>query len=214
MAKSNADSKLRNIQAVKQMIAGTHKFQTKTSVSFADIKTSEPDRQVGDVWTDEAGNTWEQRQGYKIKKGVFDQLRQELNSFPNCRKETCTCKTPSRNDYKMRTIHGMCLDCVVDMEHELRLEGNYADYEKAKMRQNAMAWLRDSEQEVEELKFAIKKAPEFVTVDGNVNTWELEYDPEKMAASITEQFDKVRQQIFTQYEITEEEFINFKTNKV
>lgn len=214
MAKSNADSKLRNIQAVKQMIAGTHKFQTKTSVSFADVKKPEPDRQVGDTWTDEEGNTWEQRQGYKIKKGVFDQLRQELNSFPNCRKETCTCKTPSRADYKMRTYHGMCLDCVVDMEHELKLEGRYAEYEKTKMKQNAMGWLRDSEQEVEELKFAIKKAPEFVTVDGNVNTWELEYDPEKMAASITEQFDKVRQQIFTQYEITEEEFINFKTNKV
>jgi len=214
MAKSNADSKLRNIDAVKQMMAGTHKFQTKTTVSFADIKKPEVDRKVGDTWTDEEGNTWEQRQGYKIKKGVFDQLRAELNSFPNCRKEVCTCTSPGRADYKMRAYHGMCLDCVVDMEHELKLEGKFEEYAKNKLKQNALAWLRDSEQEVEELKFAVQKAPEFVTVDGNVNKWELEYDPEHMAASINDQFQKVKEQVFSQFQITEEEFVNFKTKKV
>ena len=35
MAKSN---KLQNIKAVKEMIAGTHKFQTKKTTGFSDAK--------------------------------------------------------------------------------------------------------------------------------------------------------------------------------
>ena len=35
MAKSN---KLQNIKAVKEMIAGTHKFQTKKTIEFTDAK--------------------------------------------------------------------------------------------------------------------------------------------------------------------------------
>lgn len=213
MAKSNADSKLRNVDAVKQMLAGKHKFQTKTTVSFQDIKPAEQERQVGDVWTDKDGVEWEQRKGYKINKGKFDDLRAELNSFPNCRKETCTCIKPGRLDYKMRVIHGMCFDCVVDMEHELKLEHKFDDYAKNKVKQNALAWLRDSEQEVEELKVAIMKAPEFVNVDGSINKWELQYEPEQMRDSIASQFEQVKKQVFEQYSITEEEYANFKTNK-
>ena len=157
MAKSNADSKLRNLEAVQKMLQGTHKFQTKTTVGFSDIGKPEEKREVGEVWKDKDGFEWEQRQGYKIRKGMFDDLRAELNSFPKCRKEVCTCTKPGRNDYKMRMIHGMCFDCVVDMEHELRIEGKFDDYARNKVKQNALAWLRNSEQEVAELKIAVTK---------------------------------------------------------
>lgn len=213
MAKSNADSKLRNLDAIKQMLQGNHKFQTKTTVSFSDIKPAESKREVGEVWTDSEGNEWEQRKGYKIRKGVFDELRAELNSFPKCKKETCTCIKPNRLDLKMRIIHGMCFDCVVEMEHDLRLEGKYEDYEKNKMKQNAMAWLRDSEQEVEALKIAVTKAPEMVNVDGSTSKWELGYDPKQMTDSIDEQYDSIRKKIFDNYNISEEEFQNFKMQK-
>jgi len=213
MAKSNADSKLRNIDAIKKMLSGTHQFQTKTSVSFQDITAPAPDRQVGDVWTDKDGIEWEQRKGYKMNKGKFDDLRAELNSFPKCRKETCTCIKPERLDYKMRGLHGMCFDCVVDMEHDLKITGKYAEYERNKMKKNAMGWLKDSEQEVIALKVAVTKAPEFVTVDGQVNKWEMQYDPEKMAASIDAQFNEMKSNIFKNYGVTEEEFIEFKQSQ-
>jgi len=212
MANSNANSKLRNLDAVKSMIRGDHKSQSKTTVSFHGVKEQQADRQVGDVWVDNDGNTWEQFKGYKVQKGKLDSLREELNSYPNCRKEICTCGTPSQLDKKMRSIHGMCFDCVVDMEHELRLDGKYEEYERAKMRQNAMAWLKDSEQEVEDLKIAVVKAPEIVNVDGTISKWEIQYDPEKLVASIDEQFKNLKMQIFTAYSITEDDYVNFKTN--
>ena len=105
----------------------------------------------------------------------------------------------------------MCLDCVVDMEHELTLDGKYNEYAQNKLKQNAMAWLRDSEQEVEELKEAVLHAPEFVNTDGSLNKWELTYNPEDMKKSIADQFEQVKQNIFTTYNITVDEFTQFKT---
>ena len=46
----------------------------------------------------------------------------------------------------------MCYDCVIDMEHELRKQGKYEEYEKNKIQANAEAWLQKAEQDVEMLK--------------------------------------------------------------
>ena len=82
-------NKLKNVKAVKEMLDGKHKTQTKKTVSFAD-KVIER-REVGETWTDDKGQKWEQRNGYKVKVGKLSKLREELKSFPNCNKETCTC---------------------------------------------------------------------------------------------------------------------------
>ena len=80
--------KLKNVKAVREMIAGTHKTQTKTNVSFGEKKTFVK-REVGDRWTDDDGTLWEQKKGYKVKLGKLSELRQNLNKFPNCKKEIC-----------------------------------------------------------------------------------------------------------------------------
>ena len=58
-------SKLQNIKAVKEMIAGTHRTQTKNSVTFGDEKEFVK-REVGDQWTDDDGNVWEQKKDTKL----------------------------------------------------------------------------------------------------------------------------------------------------
>ena len=199
------NSKLKNIAAIKEMLQGTHKFQTKTTVGFSDVKPLE-EHKVGDVWTDTDGNEWEQKNGYKIKKGKLDELRQELNTFTKCPKEKCTCIDPSRADLKMKSIHGMCLDCVVDMEHNLRLDGKYEEYEQNKLKRNVIAWLKDTEKEVAELKIAIRKAPEFVFTDGRIDKWVNNYDPDIMEQNIDSQYNTLKQQLFEQYKITETEY--------
>ena len=98
--------KLKNVKAVREMVAGTHKSQTKTTVGFGETKTIVK-REVGDRWTDDNGNVWEQKKGYKVKLGKLSELRKELNTFPNCKKEICTCTNPKRNDIKMKTIHAV-----------------------------------------------------------------------------------------------------------
>ena len=166
--------KLKNVKAVREMIAGTHKTQTKTNVSFGEKKTFVK-REVGDRWTDDDGTLWEQKKGYKVKLGKLSELRQNLNKFPNCKKEICTCTNPKRNDIKMKTIHGMCFDCVIDMEHKLKIEGKYEEYEREKILANMKSWLKGAEVEKEALKTALKA--KFVNEDGSIEEWnEMSWD--------------------------------------
>ena len=166
--------KLKNVKAVREMIAGTHKTQTKTNVSFGEKKTFVK-REVGDRWTDDDGTLWEQKKGYKVKLGKLSELRQNLNKFPNCKKEICTCTNPKRNDIEMKTIHGMCFDCVIEMEHKLKIEGKYEEYEREKILANMKSWLKGAEVEKEALKTALKA--KFVNEDGSIEEWnEMSWD--------------------------------------
>lgn len=161
--------KLKNVKAVTEMIAGTHKSQTKKTIGFSEVK-SFIKREVGETWVDEDGINWEQKKGYKVKLGKLSELRNDLNSFPNCDKDVCTCTNPKRNDQKMKVIHGKCFDCVINMEHELRLNGGYEEYERSKMLQNGKAWLVQAKLEKESLKAAMKA--KFINEDGSFEEWD------------------------------------------
>jgi ElaB/YqjD/DUF883 family membrane-anchored ribosome-binding protein len=196
--------KLQNVKAVQQMLDGTHKFQTKKTVGFSDAKSKgkqSEHREVGDVWeeTDTHGNVYviEQRDGFRIRKtknfDVFQSIRDELQAFPNCRKDTCTCIGTHSLDQKMRKIHGMCFDCVIEMEHELKKSGQYKEYEQNKIQENALAWLRDAERDVELLKQAYTQAQEFVSnSDGYVETWSAKMTPEEFENTIQKQFNEFK----------------------
>lgn len=195
--------KLQNIKAVQQMLDGTHKFQTKKTVGFSDVKSKQSEiREVGDIWeeTDAHGNTYvvEQRDGFRIRKtknsDLFQTVRDELQSFPNCRKETCTCIGTHQLDQKMRKIHGMCFDCVIEMEHELKKAGQYEEYERNKIRENALAWLRDAERDVELLKQTYTQTQQFVAnSDGHVEHWSAKMTAEEFENTIQRQFDQFKE---------------------
>ena len=160
--------KLKNVKAVREMIAGTHKSQTKTNVSFGQTKTHIK-REVGEQWTDDDGTLWEQRKGFKVKLGKLSKLREELTKFPKCKKDICTCTSPKRNDIYMKGIHGMCFDCVIEMEHQMRIDGTYEEYERKKIYANMTSWLKKAEIEKEALKTALKA--KFVNEDGSIEEW-------------------------------------------
>jgi len=196
--------KLQNIKAVQQMLDGTHKFQTKKTVGFADAESKgkqSEHREIGDVWeeTDAHGNTYvvEQRDGFRIRKTknseIFQSVRDELQSFPNCRKDVCTCIGTHQLDQKMRKIHGMCFDCVIEMEHEMKKAGTYEEYEQQKIRENALAWLRDAERDVKLLKQAYTQTQQFVSnSDGQVEHWTAKMSAEEFENTIQRQFDQFK----------------------
>jgi len=194
--------KLQNVKAVQQMLDGTHKFQTKKTIGFSDAQSKKLEhREIGDVWeeTDSNGNVHvvEQREGFRIRKTknseIFQSIRDELQSFPNCRKDTCTCVGTHQLDQKMRKIHGMCFDCVIEMEHELKKAGKYDEYEQNKIRENAMAWLRDAERDVELLKQAYTQVQQFVSnSDGQVEHWSAKMTAEEFENTIQKQFEEFK----------------------
>jgi hypothetical protein len=198
-------NKLQNVKAIKQMLDGTHKFQTKKTVGFSDAKDAakkSEHHEIGDVWeeTDTAGNIYvvEQREGFRIRKtknsDVFQSIRDEIRSFPNCRKETCTCLGTHPLDLKMRSIHGMCFDCVIEMEHEMKNDGTFNEYAQNKVRENALAWLRDAERDVELLKQAYTQASKFVTnAEGETEHWAAKMTIEEFEEKIQKEFDTFKE---------------------
>ncbi len=188
--------KLQNVKAIKEMLAGTHKSQTKTTIGFENKEFVR--REIGEQWTDEFGNRWEQKKGYKVKLGKLSEVRAEIKTFPNCPKETCTCTKPSRADEKMKAFHGMCLECVTDMEATLKLEGKFEEYERNKILENAKAWLKQAEIEKEILKTALKA--QYVLEDGRIEEWEGGMSPEELEAKIDAEFEKFKTEFIAKLE--------------
>jgi hypothetical protein len=197
--------KLQNIKAVQQMLDGSHKFQTKKTTGFSDAKLVAQKNErhaIGDVWEESDTNgqifVIEQRDGYRIRKTknseIFQELRDNLKSFPNCRKETCTCPGTHPIDKKMQVIHKMCFDCVIDMEHEMTKAGTYEEYSKNKIRENALAWLASAERDVNMLKQTYTHAAEFVTnSDGALETWGAKMTPAEFEETVQSQFNKFKE---------------------
>jgi hypothetical protein len=212
--------KLQNVKAISQMLDGTHKFQTKKTVGFSDAEKTAKENErhlVGDVWeeVDTTGITYivEQRDGFRVRKPknseIFQEIRQELRAFPNCRKDVCTCAGSHPLDQKMRKIHGMCFDCTIEMEHEMKTAGTYEEYERQKIRENALAWLASAERDVEMLKQAYTQASQFVSSgNGDVETWTQKMTPEEFEETVQKQFDKFKENFLNNLNNKNEEITN------
>tara|TARA_B110000285_G_scaffold214342_1_gene259562 strand:- start:922 stop:1500 length:579 start_codon:yes stop_codon:yes gene_type:complete len=181
-------AKLKNIKAVKEMLGGEHKTQTKKTISFADKVFVK--REVGETWVDDKNQKWEQRNGYKVKAGKLSKLREELKKFPNCKDGCDSHLDPGQADLKMKSIHGMCLNCVTEMEHKLIMDGTYADYENKKLLDNAEAWLKQAELEKEVLKSTLQAS--FVNEDGSIEKWGEGMTEEQLVKKIDDGFDEFK----------------------
>ena len=91
----------------------------------------------------------------------------------------------------MKAIHGMCLNCVVEMEHKLKLNGEYEEYERKKMLANAEAWLKQAELEKEVLKTTLKAS--FVNEDGSIEKWKEGMTEDELEEKIDKEFETFRE---------------------
>ena len=201
MGKSN---KLQNIKAIQQMMDGTHKFQTKKTVGFSDTDKAQKRNEhhkVGDTWedVDAKGNIYviEQHDGFRTRKpknsAVLGKVREELRSFPNCSDTCCGADPNYYLNKKMRAIHGMCFNCVIEMEHELRKQGKFEEYAKKRIEANALAWLKNAEQDVEMLREVYTKASKLViNGEGETDTYAAKMTPEEFEEKITKGFESYK----------------------
>lgn len=186
-------AKLRNIEAIRKMLDGTHKTQTKKSVGFADIRQKTQPRQVGEIWMDENGVEWEQRTGFKIKKGKLDEIRELINASKmpaQCPK--CSQPMTKSLDKKFWKLEGHCFDCQLELEHTLRIEGKYEDYERDRVLRNAEAWLADAEQEAKELAEVFRNPVTFANADGTIEEWSGGMSGDELAEKIEKEFEEFK----------------------
>lgn len=210
---SKANSKLQNNKAVRQMLDGTHRTQTRNTVMFSDINSSKESnrkREVGERWTDANGVMWEQKNGYRVKNIDRSERIQSINEYLNTKKTCPNCNElmTKRLDAKYYNIHKICMDCSIEFEHKMRLNGTWEEYERNRILENIKAWLKDAETEKEILKRQLSN-DSYVNGDGTLEKWELPYNVEEQCKRIDEGFVKFKTELLTKYGATEQELEQF-----
>ena len=181
-----AEDKLQNLKAVKQMMAGTHRSQTRKTHGFSDAKLAakkNEKHEIGDIWyeTDaKTGTEWKvtQHNGFRSRQpanSIREVIKDILTAPDNC--PCCEKKmkgvSEERLNLKMYFKYKKCFDCVVKEETKIRAQGKEAweEYSRKKMLANAEGWLKDADKEVEILRESMKL--QFVQgADGKMENWD------------------------------------------
>jgi hypothetical protein len=204
-------AKLQNIKAIRQMIEGTHRTQTRTKIGFTDTEsTSEKNkkREVGEIWEefDEYGNVvciWEQKKGYRVKTGLHkeavEQIREYLNSYPNCL-EDCKTTNFTKLDRRFRAKFGRCADCQFRIETKMKAEGTYREYEKNQMLANAEAFFKTADVEIEVVAEQLRGELHFANVGGDMEKWSGDPGMAEKIKREYEEYKKIALQKINEYD--------------
>lgn len=185
MSQLNREFSERDIQRMRNIISGNTANGTRIQAGYSKEQVKHVE---GDIW-EENGKTWTIHNGIKQTVTKHDALK-SMVEFPL----TCSCCSKAMKDIplnrKMYSIHSKCFDCVVEMEHKLRIEGKYEAYEKQMLNNNKNATIDDAEQMFDE--YFNSKKDTYVTEAGDIEKWDGgSIDPE-VIKSIKENIKRLR----------------------
>lgn len=153
----------KDVQRMRNIITGKTGDRTQIQAGY---EKQNQDHKEGDIW-EEGGKPWTIKNGIKQSITKLDKFK-HLISLPL----TCPCcKKPMKSDElnkKMYSIHKMCLDCVVDMEAKLKIEGKFDEYQKNILNSNKNASLEDFERALESW---LEEKDTYVSEQGDIENW-------------------------------------------
>lgn len=183
---------MKNIDIVKSYVAGERPF---VKVGYTGDINKYIIRKEGETWTDSSGKNWIHKNGVtKTVTRVMDIIREEINQ--KCTECKCEIRWGSRHDSKIHAKTGMCMDCLIKAETQLRVEGKYKAYEKKKMLSNELAHLKSLKKHIEDSKTYLEehKVFTFVNSNGLVEEWDNEAS-DNVRKSLKKDFAKCLKEI-------------------
>ena len=154
--------KYKDVQRARNLIKKDYHAKTIEGVGY---QKAFEERKEGDVW-EEDGKTWTIKNGLKQTVSKLDNIRRSVTKPLHC--PNCNSVMNNHLHTKMWKIHGMCYDCVINMEANLRKLGKFEQYERAMITGNLTSWASDMEQYFTE---ALDQTDTVVTEDGVVEDW-------------------------------------------
>lgn len=153
-----------DLNRIRNITAKRYGDTTKTQTGYS---KQQEEHQEGDIW-EEDGKKWTIISGIKQTVTKYDSLK-KYGQYPLA----CPC---CKNHFKlhdlnkkMYNIHGKCLNCVIEMETKLKLEGKYEEYEKKMMNLNFKSHLTEFELALD--NYANSTNEEFITEQGVRENW-------------------------------------------
>ena len=174
----NKEFKRKDVERMRNLIKGNVNESAELQVGYT---TKKKDYKEGDVW-EEGNKKWTIKDGIKQTYTKLDKAKKEAILALFC--PNCGSLMKKRNDTKMYKIHCKCSDCVIEMEHKLKMEGKYKDYERNIIATNAESYLDDLE--VYLLEAINESNTQYVSERGEVERWKGGINKEKLSTEIKE----------------------------
>ena len=191
----NKEFKRKDVERMRNLIKGNVNESAELQVGYTAKKE---DYKEGDIW-EEGGKKWIIKDGIKQTYTKLDKVRKEATLPLFC--PNCGSLMKQRNDAKMYKIHKKCFNCVVEMEHKLRIEGKFKSYERESIANNAADYTDHLEAYLLESLNTSNQG--YVSEKGEVERWKGGIDKEKLTKEIKQAVLKFKDNI--------EEYRNDKT---
>jgi hypothetical protein len=107
-------------------------------------------RNVGDRWTDNRGIEWEQKVGGPTRVNKMAEAIREARGKDVCKKCQKEMRWGDKTDQLFFRKTGLCTDCLITYETNLRILGIHSEYETMKLASNEMGFLKDARDKISE----------------------------------------------------------------
>ena len=191
----NKEFKRKDVERMRNLIKGNVNESAELQVGY---RAKKEDHKEGDIWEEE-GKKWTIKNGIKQTYTKLDKIKKEAILPLFC--PECGSLMKKRIDAKMYKIHGKCSDCVIEMEHKLKMEGKYKDYERNIIATNAESYLDNLE--VYLLEAINESNTSYVSERGEIERWKGGANKEKLTTEIKHAISEFKDSI--------EEYRNDKT---
>ena len=201
-------NKLQNVKAIKQMLNGEHKFQTRQTHYFGKLDTEISKDDILETFEDGKPKVWietkssgtrmkvTQHEGFKSRvpeNSLIEQVRDILKVPDEC--PECGTEMRSKEEklnFKFYFKRKKCFECVLLEERRIKDKGGdgWKKYQNDIMKANAESWFRDTDKEVEILKTQMKE-----TVWQNAQGERGEVDTSNMVKKISKDYKKLKSEI-------------------
>ena len=183
----NKEFKRKDVERMRNLIKGKTDESAELQVGYTSKKENYKE---GDVW-EEGGKKWTIKDGIKQTYTKLDSIKKEAILPLFC--PNCGSLMKHRNDAKMYKIHKTCFNCVVEMEHKLKIEGKYEEYERNMLSNNASDYIDDLELYL--LEALNTSNSQYVSEKGEVERWKGGLNKEKVTKELKEFFNEHRKDI-------------------
>jgi hypothetical protein len=177
----------RDVQRIRNLLSGKQGDATQTQVGYT---TKNIDRFEGDVW-EEFGRKWTMKNGIKMSVTKLDRAKKAAFTPLLC--PECSKPMKTEHDKRMFILHKTCLNCVIKMETQLKIEGKYKAYEEKITKSNANFMLDEFVNGFDSFLDSMDSNNGFVTEQGDIEDWHVKaLDKQKIREQVMKDVEESR----------------------
>ena len=179
----------KGIQRMRNLVSGNASDKTKISTGYGKSRIV---RSEGDVW-EVKGKTWTIKNGIRQTISKLDSAREAIRVPMECPK--CGDHRMQHHAYKaMYKKFGMCLNCVVKLEKDLKAAGKFEEFAKELSKSDNEAWLKDKTEEYYDWLTTIN-SKSYITEAGDIEDWSGGKSKETLKKEFDTQVNKIKKEL-------------------